>query len=186
MLVRTRSRRLARVRLSARTKILRAVWQTAYWLLYRFTPVPLHGWRRMVLRCFGAKVGSGAHPYPSATVWAPWNLVMEPGSCLSRGVDCYSVATVTVGEHATVSQYAYLCAASHDHNDPDFPLTAGPITIGARAWVAAGAFVGPGVTVGEGAVVGAMAVVTRDVEPWNVVVGNPARFIKMRERNYTL
>ena len=178
MITRTRSSRLIRVRLSAQSKLLRGVWQLAYWLLYRFTPVPLHGWRRMVLRCFGAKVGPGAHPYPSAQIWAPWNLVMESGSCLSRGVECYSVATVTVGEGATVSQYGYLCAASHDYNDSEFPLTAGPITIGAKAWIAAGAFVGPGVTVGEGAGVGARAVVTRDVEPWNVVAGNPAVIVK--------
>ena len=60
-------------------------------------------------------------------------------------------------------------------------LVTAPITVGAQAWVAADAFVGMGVTIGEGAVVGARAVVTRNVEPWTVVGGNPAKFIKKRE-----
>lgn len=60
-------------------------------------------------------------------------------------------------------------------------LTHKPIVIASQAWVAARAFVGPGVTVGEGAVVGACAVVMKDVEPWTVVAGNPAKFIKRRE-----
>ena len=56
-----------------------------------------------------------------------------------------------------------------------------PITISKFAWVAAEAFVGPGVTIGEGAVVGARAAVFKDVDPWTVVGGNPAKFIKKRE-----
>lgn len=58
------------------------------------------------------------------------------------------------------------------------PVITAPITIGRGAWVAADAFVGPGVTVGERAVIGARASVFRDVEPWTVVSGNPARLIR--------
>lgn len=173
---------IARVQLTLGVKLLRVVWLTVYYLAYRFSPVPLHAWRCFLLRCFGAKVGAGAHPYPSAKIWAPWNLEMGPGSCLSREVDCYSVGKVVLGEGSTVSQYSYLCSASHDYQDREFPLTAGAIVIGRKAWVAADAFVGPGVRIGEGAVVGARAVVTRDVDPWNVVAGNPAKYVKMRDR----
>jgi putative colanic acid biosynthesis acetyltransferase WcaF len=80
-----------------------------------------------------------------------------------------------------VSQKAYLCTASHDVDDPAFPLVGAPITIGSGAWVAAAAFVGPGVTVGEGAVLGACAVVSRDVEPRAIMVGNPAQFVRWRQ-----
>jgi putative colanic acid biosynthesis acetyltransferase WcaF len=80
-----------------------------------------------------------------------------------------------------VSQYAFLCCASHDISSPIMDLTHRPITIGPQSWVAARAFVGPGVVVGEGAVVGACAVVMKDVPPWTVVAGNPARTIGMRE-----
>ena len=108
---------------------------------------------------------------------------MGDHSGLANDVDCYSVAPIVLGPHSTVSQYAHLCAATHDYEDPSFRLVPKPITIGARAWVAAGAFVGPGVTVGEGAVVGARAVVVKDVPEWTVVAGNPAVQIRKRLLN---
>jgi putative colanic acid biosynthesis acetyltransferase WcaF len=105
---------------------------------------------------------------------------MGDHSCLGPHVDCYNVARIEIGEYATVSQYAYLCGATHDYMKLAMPLEPKPIHIRARAWVAAGAFVGPGITVEEGAVVGARACVFRDVPAWTVVGGNPARFIKQR------
>ena len=101
-------------------------------------------------------------------------------SGLANDVDCYSVAPIVIGSYSTVSQYAHLCAATHDYEDPGFRLLPKPIVIGARAWVAAGAFVGPGVTVGEGAVVGAKAVVVKDVPEWTVVAGNPSKTVGFR------
>lgn len=162
-------------------KLRRACWSLVWLALYRPSPVPLHGWRRVLLRAFGARVGEGAHPYPSARIWAPRNLVMEAGSCLASEVDCYNVAVVRVGEGAIVSQKTYLCAASHDFRDASFPLVTAPIEIGAGAWVAAGAFVGPGVTVGARAVVGACAVVMKSVAPGAVVAGNPAKSVGRRD-----
>jgi putative colanic acid biosynthesis acetyltransferase WcaF len=155
----------------------RVAWNLVWVLLYRPSPTPLHGWRRMLLRLFGAEIGAGAHPYPSARIWAPWNLEMGEASCLAPGVDCYSVDRITLGARAIVSQRASLCSATHDHNDPAFPLVTAPISIGADAWVAAEAFIGPGVAIGEGAVVGARTVAMRDVPARTVVAGNPARKI---------
>jgi len=105
---------------------------------------------------------------------------MGAHSCLANDVNCYSVGQIALGEFATISQEAMLCAASHDYNDPEFALLTKPIVIGQRAWIGARAFVGSGVTIGEGAVVGAASAVFRDVAPWTVVGGNPARFIKER------
>ncbi|MGA2326231.1 MAG: putative colanic acid biosynthesis acetyltransferase [Bryobacteraceae bacterium] len=105
---------------------------------------------------------------------------MEDCAALGPYVDCYNVAPVTLGARCVVSQYSYLCSATHDYTDLKLPLVAKPITIGPHAWVCADVFVGPGVTVGEGAVVAARSSVYRDVEPWTVVAGNPARFLKPR------
>lgn len=99
---------------------------------------------------------------------------MGPHSCLADEVDCYCVAPILLGEHATVSQYSYLCSASHDYHDAAMPLVIAPIVIEAEAWVAADVFVGPGVRVGTGAVIGARSTVMQDVEPWAVVAGSPA------------
>lgn len=175
--------RPAPVILSTRNKAARALWGIVYTLLFRFSPRPLHGWRRFLLRRFGATVGPGAHPYPRARVWAPWQLTMGTGSTLADDVDCYCVARVTLGDYATVSQYSYLCTAGHDTASLDgghMPLVAAPIHIGARAWVAADVFIGPGVTIGDQAVVGARSTVHRDVGAGEIVAGSPPRFIRMR------
>jgi putative colanic acid biosynthesis acetyltransferase WcaF len=105
---------------------------------------------------------------------------MRRGSCLAPEVDCYNVARVELGEGVIVSQKSYLCTASHDFDDPAFPLTGAAIVIGDGAWVAADAFVGPGVHIGERAVVLARSVVVRDVDPQVVVGGNPARVLRNR------
>jgi putative colanic acid biosynthesis acetyltransferase WcaF len=160
--------------ISLSNRALRVLWGICWCLLYRPTPRPMHAWRRVILRLFGARIAAGVHPYPAAKIWAPWNLTMETASCLSDHVDCYSVAPITIGAFATVSQYTYLCSASHDYRVPTLPLVIAPIVIEAEAWVAAAAFVGPGVRIGEGAIVGARATVTQDVAPWVVVAGSPA------------
>gem|GEM_PF-175899 len=136
--------------------------------------------RILVLRLFGARIETPALVMDGVIVWHPWSLTLHRYSTLGRGVEVYNYADVVIGEQATVSQYTYLCSATHDHEDPTMPLQCHPISVGAQAWVAADCFIGPGVTVGEGAVVGARSVVTRDVPPWTVVAGNPARFLKVR------
>ncbi len=165
---------------SLANRLGRAAWGIVFLLLVRPTPRPMHAWRRAVLRCFGARLGRGVRVYPSARIWAPWNLSMGDFSVLGDAVDCYSVAPIAIGEHSIVSQYSFLCAATHDPDRPDFPLVARPIRIGARAWVAADAFIGPGVAIGDHAIVGARASVFKDVASGAVVGGNPARLIRMR------
>ena len=162
-------------------RIMRILWRAVWWLAYRPSPIISHAWRSFLLRLFGAKIGTGAHPYPSVKIWAPWNLEMGAHSGLGPDVDCYCVDRVVIGAWATVSQYSYLCTATHEYRDPTMPLVTAPIVIGERAWVAADAYIGPGVTIGEGAVVGARSSVYRDVEAWTVVGGNPAKLIGRRE-----
>jgi len=173
---------LSRVRstLSWRNQLARALWNFACALLFRPSPRLFHGWRRFLLRRFGARVGRGVRVYPSAKIWAPWLLELGDFSCLGPEVDCYCVAPIRIGPHAVVSQYSYLCAAGHDIERADLPLIVAPIVVEEGAWVAADAFVGMGVTVGAGAVVGARASVFKDVAPWTVVGGNPARVLKER------
>jgi putative colanic acid biosynthesis acetyltransferase WcaF len=146
----------------------------------------MHAWRRALLRCFGASIADGVNVYPSVRIWAPWNLQMGSNSGLGPHVDCYCVDEVTIGHSTTVSQYSYLCTASHDYCDPSamqgpyMPLVSAPIELGNRVWVTADVFIGPGVTVGDGAVVLARATVTRDLPPWTVAQGNPATVVRAR------
>lgn len=160
----------------------RVIWFVVWALLFRTTPRGslFRPWRILLLKLFGAKVAWSSNVLPSCRIWQPWTLTMESYACLGADVDCYSVAPVFVGRQATVSQGVKLCTASHDITSPIMELTYRPIVIGPSAWVAGWSIVLPGVTVGEGAVVGAGSVVTKDVEPWSVVGGNPARVIKTR------
>jgi putative colanic acid biosynthesis acetyltransferase WcaF len=167
--------------LSRKNQIVRLIWTIVWGLLARPLPRSVgSGWKRLLLRLFGAKIASTAVVYSSAKVYYPANLVMEAYSCLASDVDCYNVALIHIGANTTVSQGAYLCTASHDITDPLNHLITAPIVIEDQAWVGAKAFVGMGVTIGQGAVVGATASVYKNIDPWTVVGGNPAKFIKKR------
>ena len=167
--------------LSRKNQVIRLLWTVVWGIFARPLPRSVgSGWKRWLLRLFGARIASTAIVYSSAKVYYPANLTMEAYSCLASDVDCYNVAPITIGANSTVSQGAYLCTASHDISNPLNPLITAPIVIEDQAWVAAGAFVGMGVTIGQGAVVGARAAVFKSVEPWTVVGGNPAKFLKKR------
>lgn len=168
--------------LSRKNQIARFVWTVVWFVFARWLPRSLgNGWKLFLLRLFGAKVHQTAKVYSSVRIYMPWNLEMEEYSCLSPEVDCYNVAKIKIGAHATVSQKTYLCGASHDITQKNYPLITAPIIIEDQAWVGAAAFIGMGVTIGQGAVVGATASVYKEVEPWTVVGGNPAKYIKKRE-----
>ena len=162
---------------SAGEQLRRVLWGMGK-LFFRCSPRPCFGWRRFVLRCFGATVGKNVNTYPSTRIYFPWNLTVGDWSAIGEDVLIYNLGPVTLGEKVTVSHRAHLCAGTHDYTQPDLPLLKPPIEIKNQAWICADAFVGPGVTVGEGAVVGARAVVMKDVTPWMVVAGNPARVIR--------
>ena len=80
-----------------------------------------------------------------------------------------------------IGEYCKIITGDHDICSLNFDLKESSIRIQDNCWIATGAMILSGVTVGEGAVVAAGAVVTKDVEPWTVVAGNPAKFIKKRE-----
>ena len=163
-----------------KTELLRRVLWGVGRLFFRFSPRPCFGWRRFVLRCFGAKVGANVNTYPSTWIYFPWNLTVGDWTAMGEEAFIYNLGPVTIGEKVTISHRAQLCAGTHDYKQPHLPLIKPPIVIRDQVWVCANAFVGPGVTVGEGAIIGACAVVTRDVEPWAIMAGNPARFVKKR------
>ena len=146
--------------------------------LFRLAPRPFWGWRRMLLRLFGARIGAQVHIYPTVRITIPWHLEIGDQAAVGDRAILYALGPITIGPRATVSQGAHLCAGSHDIADPARPLIRPPVTIGADAWIAAEAFVGPGVTVGAGAILGARAVAMRDIPPATIHAGNPARFLR--------
>lgn len=169
---------------SGSIKIKRVVWNITAAFLFRpfITPV-FRKWRIALLRLFGAKVEWDANVYASVKIWAPWMLQMGHRACLGPEVICYNQDWVVLDDDAIVSQYSYLCTASHDvdyANTADSGLITSPIVLRRGAWIGSRAFVGMGVEIGEKAVVGATASVYKNVGPLTVVGGNPAKVIKKR------
>ncbi|MDR3734496.1 MAG: putative colanic acid biosynthesis acetyltransferase [Acidobacteriaceae bacterium] len=171
---------------SLSNRLRRLCWNICWLLLYRTSPRPLHAWRAFLLRSFGATMGPHCHFYPASKVWAPWNLICADQVTAGDGVEIYNPAPMHLGSHVILSQESYVCGATHDYNDPAFPLIAYTMRIDAYAWVCARASVGPGVNVGEGAILGLGSIATRTLEPWGVYSGNPAVKIKDRVRTGNL
>jgi len=163
-----------------REKIVRQLWYVVEATLFRLSPRPCYRWRNWLLRRFGARVHPTARIRPTATVEIPWNLTVGAHTVVGDYAILYCLGPVTLGDRATVSQYAHLCAGTHDYTRADFPLLRLPIVIGDDAWVAADVFVGPGVAIGAGTVVGARSNVFGDLPAWKVCVGSPARAVKDR------
>jgi len=164
-------------------RLARFLWGIVYVLFFRLSPQPFHSWRSLLLKCFGAELGKNCHIYPKARIWAPWNLQCEDAVGIADEAIVYNPCSVFLGSHATVSQQAYLCGATHNIDDPAFPVLPGPIKIGRYAWICARATVMPNVTVSEGAVLGLGSVATSDLEEWSVYVGVPAQKRKERVRH---
>lgn len=166
---------------AASNRARRLMWNVCRVLLYRPSPRPLHAWRAFLLRRFGAVLGPECHFYPRSRVWAPWNLQCDDAVGVADGAEIYNPAPVHLGSHAILSQDAYVCGATHDYDDPRFPLLAYEMRLGPYSWVCARASVAPGVCLGEGAVLGLGSVATRDLEPWTIYAGVPAVKIKTRK-----
>lgn len=142
--------------------------------LFRCSPRVLWGWRRLLLRAFGARIGARVHICPTVRIAVPWTLSIGEDSAVGDRAILYGLGPIRIGERVTISQHAHLCGGTHDWRDPGMPLVKAPIAIADDAWVCADAFVGPGVTVGRGAIVAARACVMRDVGADCIAEGNPA------------
>jgi putative colanic acid biosynthesis acetyltransferase WcaF len=156
------------------------LWWLVQTLLFAPSPQVLYGWRRALLRMFGAQIGANVLLRPSVRVTYPWKVSIGANSWIGDHVELYSLGPITIGDNVVISQGSYLCAASHDYESPEFDMISGPITVEPEAWIAAQVFVSPGVTIGRGAVIGARSVVTQDIPALAKAAGHPAKVIGSR------
>lgn len=164
----------------SRSELVQRVIWGALRPLFHCSPRLFYGWRRLLLRVLGARIGCAVQIHPSVRIFLPSLLTIGDESALDQDVRLYNLGPLNIGKQVTVSQGAHLCGGSHDDRSPTLPLIRAAITVSDCAWVCADAFIGPGVTIGEGAVVAARTVCVRDVASWEVVAGNPARVIRTR------
>ena len=140
----------------------------------------MYGWRRFLLRCFGARIGKKVMIRPSAHIQFPWKLQVGEYSWVGDGVVLYNLDHIHIGSHSVVSQRSYICTGSHEHNSPDFSICTKPVIIENQCWLAADVFVAPGMTIGEGTVVGSRSSVFKPLPAGKVCYGTPAMVVKDR------
>ena len=156
------------------------LWLLVSLMLFRLCPFSVSALKRLMLRAFGARVGSNVTIKPQVKITFPWKLTI--GDHVWLGEECWllNLERITIGNNVCISQRAFLCTGSHNYKLPTFDLITKPIVVEDGAWIGAGAWVGPGVTVGNHAVLAAGSVVAKDLEPFAIYRGNPAVFLRTR------
>lgn len=163
-----------------RSAVFVQFWWIVQALLFHPSPQAFFGWRRFLLRLFGARIGKGVLIRPSVTVTFPWKLSIGDWSWIGDCVTLYTLGEISIGDNAVVSQHSYLCTGSHDYTCRSFDIGTAPIRIEPEAWVSSKVFIAPGVTVGRGALVGACSVVFKDVPAAMICAGNPLKVLRPR------
>ena len=148
------------------------------------TYIPSHNLRIFVLRCFNATIGKHSRIDMGAYIVRPTKLTIGTHTHINRGCVIQCAAPIEIGDNVSISFRCNIIAGGHDVNSPYFKGEHKPIKIGNHVWIGAAATILRGVTVGDGAVVCAGAVVTKDVPPFAIVGGIPAKVIG--ERNHDL
>lgn len=157
------------------------LWWIVQATLFRCSPQIFYGWRRWLLRRFGAQVGKGVLIRPSVRVTYPWKLFIGDYAWIGDDVMLYTLGEIIIGANAVVSQKSYLCTGTHDLMKPTFDISAHPIRVGEQAWIATDVFVAPGVEIGAGTVVGARSSVFNSLPARVVAMGSPARVVGPRK-----
>ncbi|MGR9106610.1 MAG: colanic acid biosynthesis acetyltransferase WcaF [Gammaproteobacteria bacterium] len=156
------------------------LYRLVFCLLIKPSPKFMHGWRRVIYRIFGAKIGKGVKISPSARFLYPWNIAIGNYCWIGDHVDLYSVDKITVGDHVAFAHNVFVFTAAHDIHRVSFDTIPRPVTIENEVWVASNVVINMGVTLSRGVVVGSGSVVTKDLPEGYVCFGNPARPIKKR------
>ncbi len=134
----------------------------------------------MLLRIFGATIGTDVRIESSVVIDFPWNLRIGDSTIITRGVILNCMGLIKIGSRVRISQYAHLCAGTHRYERHDMLIERSPISISDEVWIAADSFVGPGVTIGQGSVLAARASAFGNLKPGFVYLGEPARPYKPR------
>jgi putative colanic acid biosynthesis acetyltransferase WcaF len=156
------------------------LWWMVHSTAFRYSPQFAYGFRRFLLRLFGAEIGHKVLIRATAKITYPWKVRIGDYSWVGDDVVLYSLARIDIGSHAVVSQRSYLCAGDHDACLPEFPIRGRPIVIEDGSWIATDVFVAPGVTIHRNAVIGARSSVFKDMPPNMICHGTPCRPVRER------
>lgn len=147
-----------------------------------FRSFPSRTIRKLYYLMLGAKIGAKTVIFRRTTVLNPKGLNI--GMRTNIGFDAWVDARgkIEIGNDTTIASRSQLITGTHDLDSHTFEANFLPIMIGNNVWIGTSAIILPGVKIGDGAVVAAGAVVSKDVLPYTVVGGVPAKFIKNRAK----
>lgn len=163
-----------------RSAVIVQLWWLVQATLFRGSPQVFFGWRRFLLRLFGARIGRGALIRPSVEIVYPWKVTIGDYSWVGDHAVLYSLGEIHIGAHSVISQRCYLCTGMHNTESSAFDMFALPIRIGSQCWLATDVFVAPGITIADAAVVGARSSVFRDLPAAMICYGSPAQPMRQR------
>lgn len=170
----------------------------SHWVKYIYYPltlfrnavinkIPSRHFRRFVDRLMGVRIGSGSFLFRRSEILFPKGLSIGDNSTIGWFSLLDARGGIRIGNNVTIASYVKFVTGSHDINSSQFEAQFLPITVGDYVWICTGAMVCQNVTIGEGAVVAAGAVVVKNVDPYTVVGGVPAKKIgerKKQEQDY--
>ena len=163
-----------------RPKLIVQLWRLTHVLLFKTSPQFLYGWRRFLLRLFGAKIGKKVIIRPNVEITYPWKVSIGDYSWIGDNVSLYSLGEISIGQNTVISQKCYLCTGTHDYSKRDFPISSKKVEIGNSVWLATDVYVAPGITIHDNVVVGARSSVFKNLNKGKLYYGNPTILIKDR------
>jgi len=163
-----------------KSKITVQLWWIVQSTIFSWSPQVLYGWRRFLLRLFGAKIGKKALIRSTVKVTYPWNISI--GDYTWIGDDCvlYSLGRIDIGSHVAVAHKVYFNTGGHDYDQITFDIYAKDLVIEDECWITNDVYLAPGITIGRGTVIGARSTVLKSIPSGKVCVGSPARVLKDR------
>jgi acetyltransferase-like isoleucine patch superfamily enzyme len=141
---------------------------------------PSHHVRRLFYRMAGMKIGNGSTLHTGARFYNPSNISVGKDTIIGEGAVLDGRAELTIGDHVDMASEVMIYNCQHDVQREDFGAQGGPVTIEDYVFLGPRVIVLPGIIIGKGAVVAAGAVVTKNVEPFTIVGGVPAKVIGER------
>lgn len=150
-------------------------------LLHLVALIPSHTLRRFYFRVAGITIGKGSTIHTGARFYDPRNISIGNDSIIGEGTMLDGRDSIKIGDHVDIASEVMIYNCEHNIEDENFSATCGPVTIESYVFIGPRAILLPGVTLGKGAVVAAGAVVTKDVAPFAVVGGVPAKIIGERK-----
>lgn len=139
--------------------------------------------RRIRIQCYrllGAHIGKDVSMYRQLEIRNPSQLIIGDNCSLGKNILLDARKGLIIEEGVVIASHTMIWSLHHDYNDPNFKAIGDSVHIKKYVWICSGVIILPGVTIGEGAIIAAGSVVTKDVPPFRVVAGIPAKIIGER------